>query len=178
MSKKEKNSLKRTTIYFGKKDGFLCEWAQSLPWGTFSFIVKEAIRAYLDGDKEYNIPKFSHEKKEYKESINMALSISKDDHEIYTYITSLDSYNRANQIKKILKFYLIKNREQSASSKQPHKTKTSVDTPKREERPISKRIEKREKTATLEIESSKELTKKMMSRLMSQSKIMDSGNYN
>lgn len=176
LSKKKDDTLLRTTIYFGKKDGFLCEWVQSLPWGSFSFIVKEAVRAYINDDKEFTIPQFSYRKKEYKKSITMALSVNKQESDVYDYFTSLDLYNRANQIKNILRYYLTKDREALAVLNQPRRIKETSTEDRKEKRDLSINTNQRNTTKS-ENDKKEDRANEMLELLLHQSEIMNSGDY-
>lgn len=102
-----------TSIYFGPKDGFLCKWAQTVPWGTFSSIVKDAIRAHLNHDENYRIPTFYPRETKYKKSITKSLPIKKEDYDVYNFIISIEKYNRAFEIKSILRYYLEKDSDKT-----------------------------------------------------------------
>ncbi len=108
-------------VYFGQKDGILYEWANSLPWGVFSIIARDAIRAYLRNDKSYRIPEFKPNKKHptNKQNIIKAFKISKnEDYDVYIYLKNMNSYNRSHEIKNILTRYLKEYSENEGVDKQ------------------------------------------------------------
>ena len=110
--KAPQNDTISISLRFGQKDKELRTWVQSLPWGTFSFIVREAIRAYLKNDESYEIPKFMvtpMNTDERSKFIVKAFKINKkEDHDIYYFLKSIEPYNRSFEIKKILTYYLVK----------------------------------------------------------------------
>lgn len=95
-------------IYFGKKDADLCQWVHTVPRGLFSYIVREAIKNHLKGEKEYHLPAFDKDKKKTN-TVTKALSLSydtPDDKLVYDYIFSLDDHMRSYEIKQILREYM------------------------------------------------------------------------
>lgn len=94
-----------TKIHFGKKDGNLTLWVQSIPRGRFSITIKDALRAYLNGDTSFKLPVYPPVKNP-KDTVLKSLSIGKGDYDIYTYLFSIEKYMRANHIKAILNHFL------------------------------------------------------------------------
>ena len=102
----------------------------------------------------------------------MALSLNKEDHDVYTYITSLDPYDRSNQIKKILRYYLTKDRAKPVLLKPPSKPER-VNT--KNEEVIFKN--KNKSVVKPVISKSNNLSKGIKAQLLKESKDMDYGSY-
>lgn len=105
----ENNDAITISIYFGQKDGALYDWVTQLPWGAFSLIIRQVIKAYIEG-VEYKIPDFYEnvKKKERRLSTTKTAVINReDDQSVYEYVLSLDDYNRSHNLKEILKGSLL-----------------------------------------------------------------------
>lgn len=100
-----KGDLIVTKIHFGKKDGELTKWVQSIPKGRFSIIVKDALRAFIQNDESYKLPTYPPIA-EPKEVVLKSLSIGKGDYDIYIHLYSIQRYMRANHIKAVLNHFL------------------------------------------------------------------------
>lgn len=102
------DTIQSVNLYFGKKDPDLCKWVHSVPRGLFSYLVREGIKAHLNGDENYRLPSFET-KKVKKTTITKPLSISADtpeDKQVYDFVTSFDDHMRSFAIKQILRKYL------------------------------------------------------------------------
>jgi len=94
-----------TSIYFGKRDGRLGEWASSIPRGAFSYVVRNAIKAYINQEK-YELPRFGSNEKAVKLPFTKSLSIGKEDLDVYKFIVSIDKFYRGSEVKRILHGFL------------------------------------------------------------------------
>lgn len=100
--------IQSVNLYFGKKDPDLCRWVHSVPRGLFSYLVREAIKAHLNGDTNYHLPEFETKKNKIT-AITKPLSVSNDtpeDKQVYDFVTSFDDHMRSFAIKQILRKYL------------------------------------------------------------------------
>lgn len=93
-----------TTIHFGQKESKLLVWASSVPKSQFSYIVRQAIKAFLDGNTNYALPMFKENEKLSK-SLRKSLLVSTEDPEIYNYVASIEMSLRSHTIKNILSMY-------------------------------------------------------------------------
>lgn len=100
-----------TKIYFGKKDGLLTDWVQSIPKGRFSVVIKDTVKAYISKDTSYALPKYPMPDNR-KKVVTKSLSIGKADYKVYLYLFSVNRYMRSNEIKRILSFYYDKKDKQ------------------------------------------------------------------
>ncbi len=107
------NNAISISIHFGKKDGIITAWAQSLPWGAFAFITRDCIRAYINGNEDYKIPDLNIPIVKTKSTIKRSLRITKEDYDIYNYLISIEDSFRSFEIKKILQHYLSKNEKET-----------------------------------------------------------------
>lgn len=108
MTHKKSDTIQHVNLYFGKKDPDLCKWVHSVPRGLFSYLVRECIKAHLNGDENYKLLTFESDK-EKTSAILKTVSISMDtpeDKQIYDFISSLDDNMRSFVIKQILRKYL------------------------------------------------------------------------
>lgn len=108
MHKNKTDMIQSVNLYFGKKDPDLCAWVHSVPRGLFSYLVRECIKAHLNGDENYRLPTFEN-KKTKKTAVTKPLSISADtpeDKQVYDFVTSFDDNMRSFAIKQILRKYL------------------------------------------------------------------------
>lgn len=94
-----------TSISFGQKDRELCKWVQSIPKGLFSYIIRDAINAYITNFSGYVFPQFPPKEQGLKTSVTKSLSIGINNIEVYKFIVSIKKFNRANEIKKIILQY-------------------------------------------------------------------------
>lgn len=94
-----------TKLHFGKKDGNLTLWVQSVPRGKFSMILKDALRAYIQKNTDYKLPVFPPVPNP-KETVSKSLSIGKGDYDIYVHLYSIEKYMRSNYIKAVLNHFL------------------------------------------------------------------------
>lgn len=99
------------TIYinFGKKDRDLIDWANAIPVGRFSIVIKDMIRAYKNKNKTYELPIDSHNENN-KNTFRKSVSIGKRDKDIQEYINALekDGYLIGHEVKKIIRYYIKK----------------------------------------------------------------------
>jgi len=116
MNEDNLQTVQSVNLYFGKKDADLCRWVHSVPRGLFSYLVREAIKSYLNGDSNYRLPVFKTNNKK-NTAITKPLSISSDnpeDKQVYDFVTSFDDNMRSYEIKQILRKYLIPSTDVSA----------------------------------------------------------------